>query len=110
IRASRITGIVRDAVSGQVLAGVSVEIDDQQANRKNTDITGRYKSGIAGFGEKDILFSLPGYHDQMVTVNLQNGEIITLNIDLQPRPKIQIRGIVTDKRSGLPISEASVFV
>jgi choice-of-anchor B domain-containing protein len=110
IRASRITGIVRDAISGLVLAGVTVEIDDEQSNKKNTDITGRYKSGIAGSGEKEILFSLPGYYDQLVTVNLQNGEIMTLDINLQPLPKIQIRGIVIDKSNGLPISEANVFV
>lgn len=110
VRASRLSGLVKDASTGAVLADVSVNMEDAQANLRRTDLQGRYKTGIAGSGTRDIVFTKPGYKEFRTTVSLDNGRNEILDVELEPLPRTTINGNVIAKSSGLPIGGAMVSI
>jgi choice-of-anchor B domain-containing protein len=110
IRAARLKGQVRDAISGQVLSDVRVEILDAQANARPTDGQGRYKTGIAAAGSREVVFTRPGYKEYRTFLTFENGETLTLDVALEPIPRIKLEGQVVAKTTGSKLAGAFVAV
>ena len=81
-RACYLEGIVRDSACGSLLEGVTVSI--LEANIHDVSgVDGTYRTGTVNAGIYTIFFSSPGYVSQTFnTVNLVNGELTSLEINL----------------------------
>lgn len=97
--ASYLEGFVIDADNSNPLAGVSVVITgDDQTEMSKTD--GTYATGIIGAGSYQVTFSKVAYFPKTLTVNLQEGQVTTLNVELEPMPpfnlNIEVREAITE--------------
>jgi choice-of-anchor B domain-containing protein len=102
-RACYLEGIVKDSVCGVVLNNVLIEILGSSA-KDNTKITGSYATGIVDSGTYNIRFSRAGYATKTITnVELKNGVLTTLDVELNPISTVQTEIEVRDSFTGLPI-------
>ena len=96
LRACYLEGIVTDANTTDPIFQVNVEIDsDIEINGTTSDVSGDYKTGLATAGTYDVTFSHPNYISQTISVELDNGILTELDVQLQPKEAIQ--GIVYDE-------------
>jgi choice-of-anchor B domain-containing protein len=110
VRASRVRGTVRDKESGELLSDVRVNITDAQANTRSTDIQGRYKTGIAAQGTREVTFTKPGFFPLSMEVDLVNGQTIDLDVELVPLQRLNITGSVVEKGSKRPLGSVQVSI
>ncbi len=83
VRAARLEGTVTDSVSGLPLSDVAVELLSTTRPVRNTNLLGKYKTGIVDAGAYTVRFSRAGYQTKDVTgVNLVNGSLLTLDVQL----------------------------
>ncbi|MDX1684405.1 MAG: choice-of-anchor B family protein [Saprospiraceae bacterium] len=109
-RACYLEGMVTDAATGDPIPNVSVEIQSSFFNSELTDFTGNYKTGQAESGMFDVVFSHPEYIDQTIEVELVNGEVEILNVELFSRPFFTATGLVIDAVSKDPVPNAQVLI
>ncbi len=83
IRACYLEGIVRDSLTGLPLNNVNVLFTALNITRI-TDGLGEYRTGYADSGSYTVEFSKTGYLTKLVTVNLQNASLTSLNVELVP--------------------------
>lgn len=78
----KITGVIKDAKTGETLIGVSVKLSG--TNRGvSTDATGKYALSAISAGQHTIIISYIGYATQTIpNVQVKSGQTITLNISL----------------------------
>lgn len=110
IRGCYLEGVVTDSVSGTPLNAVTVSILNQNTTRQ-TQITGIYKTGLATAGTYDVEFSKPGYITKTISgVNLQNGILTTLDVELASLPTVTVTGQVTISSNANPVPNAIVVI
>ncbi|MEO1437403.1 MAG: choice-of-anchor B family protein [Bacteroidota bacterium] len=102
IRASYLTGFVTDASNSNPVFGANVEIFGTNVIEA-TELNGSYQTGAALNGSVDILFSAPGYEDQLLTVDLVEGVTTVLNAQLTPLVPFTVTGSFFDLVSANPI-------
>ncbi|PHI19905.1 hypothetical protein CEQ90_10155 [Lewinellaceae bacterium SD302] len=83
IRGARLHGNITDADSGASLNGVSVVLTGPDDKATTTDATGDYKTGSAFGGAYTATFSLDGYDDLTVPVELENDVVTIVDTSLQ---------------------------
>ena len=83
LRACYLEGIVTDSSTGAVLPNTLVQITSANIS-ENTKITGEYKTGLSVAGSYTVTFSRTGYVTKSVIVNLSNGVLTNLNVQLVP--------------------------
>ncbi len=83
LRGCYLEGIVSDSVTGSPLPNSLVQIVTTNIS-ETTKITGQYKTGIATAGNYAITISRNGYVTKTINVNLANGVLTTLNVQLVP--------------------------
>jgi len=110
VRACYLEGQVTDAMSGEFLADVEVEIQSEQVNQAATDTRGIYKTGQAAAGTFDVTFSKFRYRPKTVSTTLENGELTTLDVELEPLPTYTISGQAVKQSDGSPVPNAQVIV
>lgn len=94
-RACYLEGIVRDATTTNPIFDVDVQINQtNEINEGRTDNVGSYKTGLATAGSYTVTFSHPNYISQTIDIDLENGVLTELDVNLEPKPSIQ--GIVVD--------------
>jgi choice-of-anchor B domain-containing protein len=109
IRGCYLEGLVTDSSTALSLSGVTVTILTANVNR-STDITGHYYSGLAAAGTFDIQFSKAGYYTKTITgVNLQNGVVSNLDVQLVCINCVALSGQVLASGSNDPIPNAQVI-
>ncbi len=79
-KGGRITGIVRDAATQQVLSGVEVLVEEM-GRKYTTDATGKFLYGSAE-GKHTIKFSKSGYITKIETVYTKPALLDTFNVTL----------------------------
>ncbi|MFN0275423.1 MAG: choice-of-anchor B family protein [Chitinophagales bacterium] len=110
VQACYVEGDVTDASSGANIFGATVEIVASSAST-STDITGHYATGLAEEGLYDITFSKTGYSSETVTgVSLTSGDIVTVDVELEPLSSYVFSGQVVDALTGTGVANAAVFV
>jgi len=104
VKACYLEGKVTDKSNGQSLSKVRVEIEADQLNQTATDPFGDYKTGIAEAGAFKVTFSKTGYFTEEVEVQLKNGILTELNVQLRPKRTYAFSGLVMDDidESGIP--------
>ncbi len=110
VRACWLEGQVTDAVSGDPIDGVAIDIQASQINQASTDGAGDYATGIATAGTYDVIFSHPAYESFVASATLENGELTILNVQLGAAASQSVSGQVIEAGTGTPIPGAKVYV
>ena len=85
-RACYLEGAVKDT-DGLAIPNARIEILSDQINREFTSPSGEYKTGLAHDGSFQIQVTHPDFVTQIITVNLERGEVTELNpILIRKRP------------------------
>jgi choice-of-anchor B domain-containing protein len=82
IAAARLTGVVRDSVSGSPIFNANVQIVGSSSS-SITNLFGQYKTGIATPGSYNLVVSASGYTSRTISISLASGTT-DLDIDLVP--------------------------
>lgn len=110
VSASYCFGTVRDAVTGMVINGASIEfIAPPPAEKAITNNQGKYKSGYYTAGPTKVTCSKVGYMPQEVNVQLIAGQIVVQDFALQPLPSFVLSGTVKNEL-GNGIAGAKVLI
>jgi choice-of-anchor B domain-containing protein len=106
-KASYLEGIVRDESNNQVLNDVTVQIiSNDQKERTNSN--GFYATGLFGTGTYQISFFKVGYYPKTETVQLIQGQIVTLETLLTPIPPFGLNVRVFEAGTTTPITDAII--
>jgi len=97
IRACYLEGMVTDSVTGNTINDVKIDIGTI-ALHDSTDLAGQYKTGCADSGLYMIAFSKPGYFTKTIPVQLNNGVLTILNVQLRDTSSSGI-GVVNAQES-----------
>lgn len=108
VRACWLEGIVTDELTGNTLADVTVEIDSEQPNFAETDAFGAFETGQALSGSFEVTFKKPGYLDEVVSVELTNGELTFIEVALSPLGMFTVSGEAIEDENGEPVPGARV--
>lgn len=110
VRACWLEGNVTEKGTGTALNEVQVIIDIDQDNLGVTNTDGRFESGIATAGTYDVTFTKPGYLPLTISVDLNNGELTEINVEMEPLSKYVISGKVIKASDGSGVPNAQVRV
>ena len=104
-RAAYLEGRVTDG-QGQAINNVRVEILSSQINRKFSNPSGQYKTGLAFDGLHTVRFTHPLYETYETEVALVRGEVFSLDVSLNARSQEKIAVSIKNKEDdilGLPV-------
>ncbi len=112
---SAVTGVITDSLTGQVLAGVSINIGTEDGNNTSatTGADGSYVISNLFPGEATVTVDLSGYRTATASPTLIAGIIQRFNPVLaqQPLPvPVNIIGSVIDADTGLTLSGVSIQI
>ncbi|MCS6991568.1 MAG: choice-of-anchor B family protein [Chitinophagales bacterium] len=108
IPAARLQGTVMDANSGAPLYNATVSILGASIT-ETTDLSGFYKTGVAGSGTFTVEVWRSGYQTTTISnVVLSAGSTTVLNVALVPVATALVSGWVLDSVTNQPIASASV--
>lgn len=110
MRACFLEGTVTNAESGAVLNGVKVEIDSEQPNLAETDLSGIYRTGQVLAGTFNVTYSKPGFHSKTIPAELANGELTILNIALDPIEYVSFAGATITSLDGSAVPNAKIII
>ena len=89
---TRVTGVVTDAQTGDLLPGATVMIQGTYLGTA-TNVDGRYLIPKASVGEQTLVVSSVGYRTQEVPVTVTAGEVVTQNVTLSTSAT-QLEGVM----------------
>lgn len=110
VRACYLEGNVRDAVSGAQISGAEIHIIADEANINYSRLDGTYGTGIATAGTYTVEAFQPGYEPYTAEVNLANGEVTMLDIELQPLTRYTKNGLVIEEGTTISIPGARIVL
>jgi choice-of-anchor B domain-containing protein len=109
-RACWLEGTVRNAVTTVPVGNATVTIEGLTVN-DITGIDGVYGTGYYQAGSYTVQVSAPGYASATITgVQLVNGEVTLLDVNLQPLVPFQLSGTVLDAQTNQPVEGAQVRI
>lgn len=95
VRASYLEGNVIDSVTKKPLIGVKIKINSNDPDKLiETNGLGNYATGQATAGSFTVTFSRSGYYSKTLTVSLSSAQVTIANIELIPRPRYVVSGLV----------------
>ncbi len=110
IRGCYLEGTVTDSITTLPLNNVSVEILTS-SKIKTTNLAGVYKTGLANAGTYTVQFVKTGYLPKIISgVQLVNGQLTTLDVQLVPLTPTNITGTVINATNGAGIANAQVQI
>jgi choice-of-anchor B domain-containing protein len=109
VRACYLEGKITDASNGNGILDATVDILDTPIF-ENSDLQGIYKTGVAVSGTYQVEVSKPGYKAETVEVEVENGEVTILDVELEPLSSFGFSGKVVDLESGEAIPDAIVHI
>ncbi len=109
-RACYLEGLVKNAETGALLSDVEVAIDSDNSNFKTTDLNGAFATGQVTAGTFDVVFSKFGFEDKVMQVDLANGVVTELEVELEPLGRFIVSGQAVADASGNPIANAQVAI
>ena len=106
-----LTGTVRSADSGTVLAGVALRVSGAATATAFTGPDGRYRLAGLTPGAIQVSASKSGYGSAFADATLQAGVELEFSPSLKTSPgAARLSGVVTDAATGAPLAGASVTV
>lgn len=109
VNACWLEGVVTDEITELAISGASVDIESTNVIDQ-TNIGGDYATGYAISGTYDVTYSKAGYIPETVSVDIVNGEIVVVDVELSPLPSFSIGGTVVDEDTSDPIPFATVRI
>ncbi|MEM9916537.1 MAG: TonB-dependent receptor [Bacteroidota bacterium] len=103
-QSAKVTGIIQDASSGEPLIAATVQVGE---NGATTDVDGRFQLELPA-GKHQLLMRYIGYEDLKQTIQVEQGEIKELELQLQPTATILDVATVTSGKYEKPLSEVTV--
>lgn len=95
----RVTGVVKDAVTGETLVGVNIRVKDNPKIGTATDINGKYLIDVP---PSSILeFTYIGYITKDINVNSKKNIDVTLSVNDQVLDEVTVVGYGTQKKISL---------
>ncbi len=107
-RACFLEGNVVDQATGAAINMARIDIIADQMAFANTDASGRFKTGLATAGNYTVTATAAGYIPKEVEVELENGIVTDITIELEQRPTVQFVGSVITATDGSGIEGANV--
>lgn len=83
VKACYLQGTVTNGATNVPLSGAYIKVDTTY-NTATSGFNGSFNTGAAVSGNYNIIVSADNFYTDTINVWLQNGEITTLNIELQP--------------------------
>jgi choice-of-anchor B domain-containing protein len=84
-RACWLEGTVTNGLTGAALSGVSIGLDSPDTQTAtSTGLTGKYKTGQVTAGTFPVTFFVNGFEPKTINVELVNGELTVLDVQLYP--------------------------
>ena len=109
-QASYLEGTVTDSVTGNPINDATISILATQV-QESSNLLGEYKTGTVNSGSFSIKVTKPGYFDKIISgVNLSNGVVTMLDVELSPKPAFPMTITVIDKLTQQVIEDAVVQV
>jgi choice-of-anchor B domain-containing protein len=110
VRACWLEGTIRNAVTTVPVGNATISIQGLTVGDL-TGIDGAYGTGYHQAGSYTVVVSSPGFETAMITgVQLVNGQVTLLDVELQPLVPFQLSGTVVDALSNEPIEGANVRI
>ena len=109
-RACYLEGLVRDIVTTAPINNVSIEILSDEPNTAHSDLGGRFYTGQVTSGTFTVRLEKAGYESAEIEVELINGIVTTLAIEMQPLPEYVLAGNVSIVEENGSIAEAKVIL
>ncbi len=103
-----VTGTVRDALTGEPVAGVHVSAGPYSGATSDKD--GRYFIRKAKLGDRELIARHDDYHDWSEPIRIDEPGRIDRDISIQPITTGSIVGVAVDRTTGEPIAHAVVVV
>ena len=107
--ASFLEGIITDANTSAPMSNVTIQIVGENYTSLSS-LDGSYETGTADAGVYTVVFTSPGYEDQIVEVTLASGEIFDFSVQLIPFESFAVQISVVDATDLIGLSSASVHV
>ncbi|MBV6656091.1 MAG: choice-of-anchor B family protein, partial [Mameliella sp.] len=107
-RACWLEGMVTDSITQAPINGATVVIDSEQPNLGISDPFGEYATGQVLAGTFSVTFEKPGYKSKTVEVDLDNGVLTELDVELAPLQQFSITGQAVRDADGQPVPGAFV--
>lgn len=108
VRACWLEGVVIDSITEENLIDVTVVIDSEQPNLAETDIFGEFATGQAIPGTFDVTFTKPGYMPKTISVELENGVLTEVDVELVPFGTATIGGQTIEEEVGTAVAGTQV--
>jgi choice-of-anchor B domain-containing protein len=109
VTACWLEGNVTDSVTDAPLNNVFVEILSTTVN-EYSNLVGNYKTGIGIEGQYQVKFSKEGYEPKTLTLDLVEGAVTLLDVELVPLAQFPFSGQVLNANTGEGIPSASVML
>lgn len=110
VRGAYLEGMVTDQNTGFPISNVDVKILGP-GDLDHSDIAGEYRMGTAQAGSYMVVFSKPAYRtDTINNVVLSNGNVTTLNVQLEPLVPFSFSGTVSESGSSSPVDSAIIRI
>jgi len=106
-KACYLEGVVTDAVSGQTLSNVNIQLSSAVMQEKTNQL-GFYATGTATSGIYTVSFSKAGYYPMTLSTSLINGLLTTINVPLIPITPYSVQVNVLEYGTNNPISDAQI--
>ncbi|MBK8226976.1 MAG: choice-of-anchor B family protein [Flavobacteriales bacterium] len=110
VQACWLEGPVTNAVTSAPVGNATVQISGTSAT-DNTDVSGQYATGFATAGSYTVIASAPGYYPATINgVQLVNGQVTVLPIELEPMVPFDVTCSVVTQGTGVPVEGATVVI
>lgn len=109
-RAAYLEGKITNSENGVGILDATISIQSGFDNFETSDIVGNYKTGQVESGIFPVRVNAIGFYDKTVEATIANGEITTLNVELDPLPQHIFNGKVIDRFSQKPLENAMVLM
>jgi choice-of-anchor B domain-containing protein len=107
VRACYLEGVVRDSSCNTLLNNVQVSLMGTNV-ADSTDFTGNYKTGTPDSGNYMAVFSKAGYTTKTVPVNLSNGVVTIVDVQMVSNSTVNLNGFVNDLGLAVTLPNANV--
>ncbi len=111
VDAAYLNGTVTDADAGTPVFDVDITVSPDPALNTTSSIIGGYITGTVNAGLYDVTYSKAGYVTHVESgVELVNGEVVTVDVELEPLVSFPFTGQIVDQISGAGIPGADVLI
>ena len=109
-QAAYVEGTVTNVETNAPLANVQITINDSLNYPTTTDFSGFYATGFAESGTYSLTAEVYGFETQTIEVDFVNGELINVDIALEPIEPFTLNVQVTNIFTGENVSNAPIKV